>query len=77
MFPLAIDGFAGVTAIDARTGGVTVNPVRPVTPPALALIWELPGPAPVARPPALMVATALVDDAQVAEPVRSTDDPSL
>ena len=57
--PLGIDGFAGVTAIDTGVAGATVKVVLPVTPAELALIWEVPCAAPVARPPAVMVATAL------------------
>ena len=73
---MAIDGFAGVTAIDTRTAGPTVKVVPPVTPPKFALIWEVPGAAPLARPPAVMVATAELDETQVAELVRSSVDPS-
>jgi len=36
--PLGIDGFTGVTAIDTRIAGPTVNVVVPVTPAELALI---------------------------------------
>jgi len=74
--PLAIVGFAGVTAIDTRVAGPTVRVVLPVTPLTVALIWEVPWAAPLARPPAVMVATAVLEDAQVAEAVRSWDDPS-
>ena len=65
--PLGIDGFAGVTAIDTGVAGATVKVVLPVTPAELALIWEVPGAAPPARPPALMVATDGLADTQVAE----------
>ena len=68
--PFGIDGFAGVTAIDSNSAGPTVKVVLPVTPPDVALIWEVPCAAPVASPAALMVATAGLYDAQVAELVR-------
>jgi hypothetical protein len=69
--PLPIDGLEGVTEIETNTAGPTVREVLPVTPAALALIWEVPWAAPVARPPAVMVATAAFDETQVAELVRS------
>jgi len=75
--PFGIDGFVGVTAIETGVAGPTVKVVLPVTPPEVALIWEVPWAAPLARPPAVMVAAALFDDAQVAEPVRSCVDPSV
>jgi hypothetical protein len=65
-----------VTAIDSKVAGATVNVVLPVTPPQLALTWEVPCAAPLARPPALMVATAVFEEAQVAELVKSWFDPS-
>jgi hypothetical protein len=74
--PLAIDGFAGVTAIDTRTAGPTVKVVLPVTPAELALTWEVHCAAPVARPVAVIVATAGFDDTQVTELVTSSVDPS-
>ncbi len=52
--PLAIDGFAGVSAIDTNTAEPTVKVVLPVTPAEVALIWELPCVTPVARPPAAL-----------------------
>ena len=63
---MGIDGVAGVTAIDTNVGGPTVKVVLPLTPPRVALICDVPCPAPLARPPAAIVATALFDDAQVA-----------
>jgi hypothetical protein len=68
--PLAIDGFAGVTAIEFSVGAVTVNTVLPLTAPKVALIVLVPAPTPVANPPALMVAVPVVPDAQVTVPVR-------
>lgn len=51
--------------------GVTVSTVEPVMPPSVALIDVVPVAATaVARPLAVMVATAVVAEAQVTEPVR-------
>ena len=69
--PLAIDGFMGVTAIETNAAGPTVRVVLPVTKAELALICEVPCATPVARPPTLMVAAAVLDEAQVTELVRS------
>src|SRR5581483_6990544 len=68
--PLAIDGFAGVTAIDCNAAAVTVSTVEPLTEPNVALIVLVPTPAPVARPPAAIVATDVVADAHVTWLVR-------
>jgi len=65
--PLAIDGFTGVTAIETNTAGPTVRVVLTLTAPELALIVDVPCATPVASPPAVMVATALLDEAHVAE----------
>ena len=74
--PLAIVGFAGVTAIDVNTVGPTVNVVLPVIAPEVALICEVPCPAPLARPPAVMVAAAVFDETHVDELVTSSNVPS-
>ncbi len=69
--PLGTVGLAGVTAIDSRTAALAVSVVEPVTPSSVALIEEVPLAATaVARPPAVMVATEVVADAQVTVPVR-------
>ena len=68
--PLAIDGFAGVTAIDCSAAAVTVSTVEPVTAPSVALIVLVPAATPVASPPAVIVATAVVADAHVTWLVR-------
>ena len=68
--PLAIDGFAGVTAIDCRVAAVTVRVVEPLIAPDVALIVEVPTPAPVARPAALIVAVVVVPDDHVTVLVR-------
>ena len=65
--PLAIDGFAGVTATETRTAGPTLTAVLPVTPAELALICDVPWPVPVTRPPALTVATVVSEELQVTE----------
>src|SRR5207249_11517502 len=67
---------AGVTVIDTRAAGPTVKVVLPVTPAEVALIWEVPCATPVARPPAVMVATAVLDASHVAELVKSRVVPS-
>ena len=63
-------GLAGVTAIDCRAAGVTVSTVEPLTPLSVALIVEVPGATPVARPAAVIVATGGVAEAQVTWLVR-------
>src|SRR5271167_2312160 len=75
--PLAIEGFAGVTAIDCSVAAVTVSKVEPLIAPDVALIVEFPTPAPVARPAALIVAVVVVPDDQVTLDVRFCVVPSL
>jgi len=67
--PFAIDGFAGVTAIEASAGPVTVSVVFPVTLPDFAVIVEVPTVTPVATPPVVIVATAGVPEVHVTLPV--------
>ena len=70
---MTIDGLAGVTAIDCSAGGVggvTVNTVVPTTEFNVALIVLVPTPAPVAKPPAVIVATPGVAEAHVTVLVR-------
>jgi hypothetical protein len=55
--PNANDEFAGVTAIETRTGWPTVSGAEPVIEPELAVMVALPILTPVARPPAAIVAT--------------------
>ena len=69
--PLAIDGFAGVTAMDTRVAAVTVSVVEPLTLPDVALMVEVPVATAVASPPAVMVATLVVAELHVAVLVRS------
>ena len=75
--PLAIDGFAGVTAIDCSVAAVTVSKVEPLIAPDVALIVEFPTPAPVARPAALIVAVVVVPELHVTVLVRFWVVPSL
>jgi hypothetical protein len=75
--PLAIDGFAGVTAIDCSVAAVTVSKVDPLIEDDVAVIVELPTPAPVARPAALIVAVVVVPEFQVTVDVKFCVVPSL
>ena len=63
-------GLAGVTAIDFRAAAVTVRTVDPAMLPSVALMLDVPAATPVARPPAVIVATAVVADAHVTWLVR-------
>ena len=74
--PTFTDWPAGATVIDTSLAAVTVKLVPPVTPAELAVIWDVPCPALVARPNALTVATPLFEESQVAELVKSSVDPS-
>ena len=58
-------------------GAVTVRIVEPLTETKVAVIVELPPPALVARPVALIVATPKFEEFQVTELVRSRVPPSL
>ena len=69
--PAAIEGVAGLTAMLTRVAALTVRVVLPLTSPSVAPMLLVPTASPVARPPALMVATAGVAEAQPTEPVRS------
>jgi hypothetical protein len=53
---LVIVGLAGVTAIDCSVAAVTVSKVEPTTDPDVALMLLVPTPAPVAKPPVVIVA---------------------
>jgi len=68
--PAAIDGLAGLIEIEVSTG-VTVSVAEPVILPAVAVIVEEPAATPVANPVcSLMVATAVLDEVQLAVVVR-------
>src|SRR5476649_2716905 len=75
--PMAIEGATGVSAIDKRTAGLTVNVALPDCPPKLAPSTLLPTLTPVASPPlALTLATAGVAEVQADAVVTSCDEPS-
>lgn len=75
--PLVIDGLAGVTAIDTSTGAVTVSVVEPVTEPRAAPILVVPWVTPVAKPPAEIVATVVLEELQVTKEFRFSVVPPL
>ena len=75
--PAAVEGFAGVTAIDTSAGAVTARVVVPCTPLKAAVIVVPPTLNPVACPAVLMVATPGAAEIQVAEEVKSWVVPSL
>jgi hypothetical protein len=66
----AIEGFAGVTAIDTSVAAVTVSSVVPLTAPEVASMLLIPVPTPVANPPAVIVAMLVVCELQVTDPVK-------
>jgi hypothetical protein len=68
--PFAIEGFAGVTAIDTSVAAVTVRVVEPLMPPDVASILLVPAATAVANPPAVIVATLVVTELHVAPPVK-------
>ena len=74
--PAATDGVAGVTLIEASTGAVTVSMAVPLTLPDAAVIVVVPWTLLVAKPLALTIAVAVLEDFQVAEPVKSFVVPS-
>lgn len=75
--PFAMEGFAGVTAIDDRVAPVTVSIVEAVTEPDAAWIVDEPTAMALARPAGETVATDGVSDDQVTELVRFWVLPSL
>src|SRR4051812_43368576 len=62
----------GDTAIDISAGAVTVSVVPDDLPPMVAVMVLVPAVTPVASPAASIVATALLEEAQVAVEVTST-----
>src|SRR5271165_6488107 len=70
VLPATTDGFAWVTAMDTSVAAVTVNVVLPETLPLVALIVVLPNFNAAARPPLLIVAVVVLDDAHVTLAVR-------
>jgi hypothetical protein len=70
--PFASDGLVGVTAIEVSVDAppVTVSVTAgDVIPPWLAVTWLVPAATPVAKPTDVMVATEVVPDTQVTDPV--------
>ena len=74
--PSTMLGLAGVTAIEVTTAAVTVSVVVPLTLPAVAVMVDEPV-ASVEASPVVIVATARLDEVQVAELVRSCVEPSV
>ena len=68
--PSAIDWFAGVTAIDTSTAGLTVRVAEPLTPADVAAIVVLPTLTPATVPLLETVATAGDEELQVTVVVR-------
>ncbi len=68
--PFAIEGDAGVTAIETRAAAVTVMVVDPVMLPELALMVVVPTATALARPLAEMVATVVAEELQVTVAVK-------
>jgi hypothetical protein len=69
--PAATEAVAGVTAIEVRPGGITVNVAVPLMLPDLAVIVAVPCATVVANPVVLFtVATELFEEVQVAVVVR-------
>jgi hypothetical protein len=68
---------AGVTAIEASTGGPTVSVLLPLMPFRVALISEVPCDLLVATPVDEMVATDVFDEIHDAVPLTSPVEPSL
>jgi hypothetical protein len=75
--PKANDGLAGVTAIETKSGDPTVSIAVPVIKPEVAVIVAVPTLAPVAKPPAAIVAIGVADELQVTVLVRFWVLPSL
>ena len=75
--PIAIDGFAGVTAIESSVAWVTFNIAELTLPPKLAVMVAVPMATPLAMPSVLVtVANATLSDDQVADFVTSIEVPS-
>lgn len=63
-------GIAGVTVIETKAAEVTVAVVEPVTEPEVAVMVDVPIPAPVARPAEVTLRTLVADELQVTVLVR-------
>ena len=75
--PAAVDGLAGVTAIEVSVAAVTLKVVEPAIAPLVALIVVVPTFSADANPPVLIVAVAVLEDAHVTLLVRFCVVPSL
>ncbi len=64
-------GFVGVTERDESVAGFTVRVVDPDMVPEVTVMVVVPAAAEVARPPALIVATPVLEEAQVDVKVKS------
>ena len=73
--PSAIEALDGETAIDTKTGGVTVRVADELTLPAEAVMFVVPCTSPVAKPALLTPAIAGADELQLT--VRFCTLPSL
>lgn len=77
MVPSAIEGFAGVTAIETMVAGVTVRLLEPLIAPDVALMLALPTARALTSPLLVTVAVVAKEELQVAVLVRSCVLPSL
>ena len=75
--PRDTKGSDGVSAIETKVAGVTVNVAVPVAVPEVALIAVVPAATPLARPPPVIVAMFVAEELQVAEAVRFCVLPSV
>lgn len=75
--PFGSDAPIGLTAIESKIAELTVSFVEPLMLPDAALMVVLPWAIAVANPPALIVATAAVEEVQVTALVTSCMLPSL
>jgi hypothetical protein len=66
---LAIDKLGAVSAIETSVAAVTVKAADPLIAPDTALILLVPVPTAVTIPPAVIVATPVLCELQVTEPV--------
>lgn len=73
---LVMPGLAGVTTIEVRKAGPTVNAVEPTIEPWVADTDEAPLDLVATRPAGVTMATAVFDDDHVTDEVRSAVEPS-
>ena len=76
LVPNAMDGLAGVNAMETNVADETVNVADPDKVPLVAVMVVLPEVAAVARPVLVMGATPAFEDAQVTTDVKSCVEPS-